>query len=252
MNVSVHDAVNLGWKLGGVICGNLKKEILSTYEAERRPAALELIRLDRAFSSLISGSIPEEYQRTSTTVDPNALLVKVLDESLPFTIGLGVHYPENALNVNPAVGNIQAGWRAPDALLYAPGSQVPVRLFHVTKNMGAFWILVFAGEPSQTKAQVQRLREHMDANTSCFDNKHRLKMMTIIGGTSSSAEDVLGVPSFGYAYYDRDHTAHMRYGISLNSGGIIVLRPDGIFGFAAALNNLNEVIGYFERIFCSF
>jgi 2-polyprenyl-6-methoxyphenol hydroxylase-like FAD-dependent oxidoreductase len=37
MNTGLQDALNLGWKLGGVIRGRLAPSILDTYDAERRP-----------------------------------------------------------------------------------------------------------------------------------------------------------------------------------------------------------------------
>ncbi|KAK4889817.1 hypothetical protein LTR27_011435 [Elasticomyces elasticus] len=54
MNVSMQDAYNLGWKLGSVIEGTAKREILSTYNEERRPVAQELIDLDRRMSDFYS------------------------------------------------------------------------------------------------------------------------------------------------------------------------------------------------------
>ncbi len=39
MNLGIQDAVNLGWKLGGVLRGTLPEDILDTYHADRHPAA---------------------------------------------------------------------------------------------------------------------------------------------------------------------------------------------------------------------
>lgn len=43
MNVSIQDAVNLGWKLAGVAQDRLPDEVLDTYETERRPVARNLL-----------------------------------------------------------------------------------------------------------------------------------------------------------------------------------------------------------------
>jgi 2-polyprenyl-6-methoxyphenol hydroxylase-like FAD-dependent oxidoreductase len=44
MNVGLQDAVNLGWKLGGVLRGRLDKSIMDTYEPERAVAAERMSR----------------------------------------------------------------------------------------------------------------------------------------------------------------------------------------------------------------
>ncbi|KAF2464475.1 uncharacterized protein BDR25DRAFT_296718 [Lindgomyces ingoldianus] len=55
MNVSMQDAFNLGWKLGLVVKGIAKPEILKTYQSERRRVAQDLINFDHKFSRLFSG-----------------------------------------------------------------------------------------------------------------------------------------------------------------------------------------------------
>ena len=50
MNVSMADAWNLGWKLGAVLRGTARPELLHTYSEERQAVAQELIDFDREFS----------------------------------------------------------------------------------------------------------------------------------------------------------------------------------------------------------
>jgi phenol 2-monooxygenase len=59
MNVSMQDGFNLGWKLGHVLTGRAPQELLSTYAAERRPVAQQLIDFDKEWSSLMARK-PEE------------------------------------------------------------------------------------------------------------------------------------------------------------------------------------------------
>jgi FAD binding domain-containing protein/aromatic ring hydroxylase-like protein len=47
LNLGLQDAVNLGWKLAGVLQGRLKPALLATYEIERRPAAERVIMHSR-------------------------------------------------------------------------------------------------------------------------------------------------------------------------------------------------------------
>ena len=54
MNVSMHDAWNLGWKLGAVLRGRARPELLHTYSAERQKIAQQLIDFDREFARMFS------------------------------------------------------------------------------------------------------------------------------------------------------------------------------------------------------
>ena len=55
MNVSMQDAFNLGWKVAGAVKGLWGKEMLKTYQSERRRIAQDLIDFDHRFSRLFSG-----------------------------------------------------------------------------------------------------------------------------------------------------------------------------------------------------
>ena len=55
MNVSMQDTYNLGWKLGLASKKLLRREVLSTYELERKQIANQLIEFDRTFSKFFTG-----------------------------------------------------------------------------------------------------------------------------------------------------------------------------------------------------
>ena len=248
MNTGIHDAINLAWKLGGVIRGYYKKDILQSYEDERRPVAEELIRQDKEFSTLISGVIPDTYKNTGLTADE--LFSNLAATNAQFALGLGVHYNENKLNVSPSATSLVAGWRAPDVLLRRPGSSLPIRLQKLTPNTGAFWVIVFAGEPLLTSNSLVALRSYLDSPKSFMKRAHAnaIRFLTIISGVKIQGEVSLGVKRFGNVYYDGDNSAHSKYGISEGSGGVVILRPDGIFGFAAPLSRGEDISSYFSNI----
>ncbi len=248
MNTGVHDAVNLAWKLGGVLRGWYKMDILHTYEDERRPVALEVIRQDEEFSTLISGKIPEQYHAVNLTADE--LLAKATTDNARFILGLDVHYAKNVLNVYPTAGSIFTGWRAPDALVVAPGSRIPLSLHKLTPNTGSFWIIIFAGEPLLSAKRLLGLRDYLDSPQSFTKRAHldAIKFLTIIAGVKSNGGTALGVESFGRIYYDTDSSAHVKYGMSEESGGVAVLRPDGILAFATMLDEGKHLGEYFSNI----
>ncbi|GAA2502444.1 FAD-dependent monooxygenase [Streptomyces thermolineatus] len=97
MNVSIQDAVNLGWKLGAVVTGRSDPELLDTYHAERHPVGAELLRNTRAQAVLFLGG--EEIQplrdvlaavfRTEGAAHYLAGLVSGLD--IRYDVGPGTH-----------------------------------------------------------------------------------------------------------------------------------------------------------------
>ncbi len=102
MNVSIQDAFNLGWKLGGVLKGQLTRSILKTYEAERGPVAQQLIALDRTMSRLLSGKPDLEE------------LDRVYGQARRFLSGVYVRYPPSSL-VAGVASERQQDWQLPNS-----------------------------------------------------------------------------------------------------------------------------------------
>ncbi|KAG9845176.1 hypothetical protein KCU77_g8942, partial [Aureobasidium melanogenum] len=216
MNTGVQDAVNLGWKLAGQLKGWYHPPVLSTYSSERRPTAQHLINLNKDISFLISGMIPEGY--TTKGNDPNLVLDDVLEA-----------------NAQPTqLGAISPGYRGPDVHVRKPGHSLPTRLYNITKNRGHFWVLFFAGSPKETSQGLEALAKYLQRADSFANtlNKEAFKFLTVITGIGLQPDEVLGVQKFGNAYYDVDHSAHSRYGVTPSCGAITVLRPD-VAGFNA-------------------
>ncbi|KAL2863089.1 pentachlorophenol 4-monooxygenase [Aspergillus lucknowensis] len=241
MNTGIHDAVNLSWKMSGLIKGWYTKDVLQTYDTERRAAALYLIELDKAFSATISGSIPDAYK--SRYANANELFTKLFDETIQFSIGLGVHYEENIINKPPRTGMISAGWRAPDALVYAPGSRLPARLFTLTKNCGQWSIIVFAGEPTETLVKLSVATEDLSKFAMTLP-KGMIRFLTIIGQNVTQGDKLFQIPRLGYIYFDQDQSAHAAYSISPASGAVVILRPDGLLAHATTLDDVGSAIAF--------
>ena len=124
--------VNLGWRLAGVVNGWYRPEVLANYSDERKAVAQQLIDNDKIISALMSGHKPEKYKNRSE--DVMVLLDDAMREMWPFSLGLGITYPENLLNdvsgSSPPIGPLP-GHRAPDTLIQKPGfgPRLPVRLY---------------------------------------------------------------------------------------------------------------------------
>jgi 2-polyprenyl-6-methoxyphenol hydroxylase-like FAD-dependent oxidoreductase len=112
LNLGLQDAVNLGWKLAGVLRGRVGPALLDTYEAERRPAGQRVIMHSRAQMALIRpGSevtaLREVFAELLT--DPRA--VRHLSDTLS---GADIRYPAQP-DDHPLVG-----WWVPDLTIENP------------------------------------------------------------------------------------------------------------------------------------
>lgn len=250
MNTGVHDATNLIWKLSGTLKGWYKSEVLATYDTERRGAAQKLISIDRLAAAAVSGDIPAEYKALGLAAEE--AMSSIFEKNLTFTVGLGISYEASILNSEPLAATLVAGTRSPDALLYAPGPTVPVRLHDITHRQSKqrWSVLVFAGHPHHTKHDIVALRQQLQADESRIKSWSRAyQLATVMVGVTGCPWDAFDGPSIGNLYFDKDAVAHSRYGVYPGNGAILVIRPDGIFAFAALLHQVHKIEEYFESIF---
>ncbi|KIW13388.1 hypothetical protein PV08_08576 [Exophiala spinifera] len=250
MNTGIHDSFNLCWKLAGYLKGYLNAEVLQTYETERRAAANTLINIDRVVSELITGTVPPELAGNGGGADPNALLTRHFEESIDFTVGLGVHYAVNILNRSSTASIVQAGHRLPDVLFHKPGHSIPTRLYELLRSRGEFSVLVFTGRPWLTKDTLDTVHEAFGSAGSKLTKSTSipLKQITIMADSSASVFDSLGRPAYGQVYYDQSEIAYGRYGISVEEGAIIIGRPDSLVGVACRLSEAESVLHYFKEL----
>ncbi len=274
MNAGMHDTVNLAWKLSLVLQGKARPELLDTYDAERRPNAEKLIKYDEDISVLVTGRLPKSWTGDPNE-DPHVVLGKILQQAKGFNTGLTIGYSPNMLNLADAAsttGGIgdsdvlvpapaRPGYRAPDVKLLQPALFEPTWLHQITANHAKFHIVVFAGEPEQTKGSYQLFRNgikesslfssrrptsngipngHEDATDKTNGAQEHSQMslarslpvefLTILTGTAANAWHLLGTEPFGRIYYDADSSAHRRYDVDMTKGAVTVLRPDGWIG----------------------
>ncbi|KAL4879772.1 pentachlorophenol 4-monooxygenase [Aspergillus karnatakaensis] len=245
MNTGVHDAVNLSWKLGGMVKGWYENSVLETYDTERRPAAQHLIELDKAFSATISGQIPDTHK--GLYADANELFTKIFDETIQFNIGLGIHYDKSIINEPPSTGMVSAGWRAPDALIYPPGSRLPARLFTLTKNQGQWSILIFAGQSAETRSNLAATVDKLSMLTETLP-QDMVRFLTIVAQNVTEGDKLFSITRLGYMYFDQDQSAHAAYTVSPGKGAVVVLRPDGLLAHAASLEDVADVVKFLSKL----
>lgn len=246
LNTGIHDAVNLGWKLALHTRGATKPEVLSTYSPERLTAVNRLINYDKDISLLMSHKWPSWY-----TGDPNAdpyiVLGEIMDQAASFNTGLGISYPPNVLNHTSAVNlNGLTGARPPDVDLMVPGINTAIRFQRVTRNLAKFWVVVYTGKPGSTKTSLLMLKKFLEMAKKLTTNR-AIGWITISPTVGFSPYEALGMKPFGNLYFDPTNVAHEKVGISLETGGVIVLRPDGLVGSAGHIDG-PWIEAYFKNI----
>ena len=179
MNVSIQDSYNLGWKLALVIKGFAHHSLLSTYEAERKIIASELISFDRRFSKMFSTS-PREVSADDHSISAQEFRDAFIAQKV-FSSGFAVDYGSNIL---VAKGNQKrliadeassterglflkskqylacetpVGMRFPSFKVVNQSDAQPWHLACWLKADGRFRIVLFAGDVSNVE-QMQRVR----------------------------------------------------------------------------------------------
>jgi 2-polyprenyl-6-methoxyphenol hydroxylase-like FAD-dependent oxidoreductase len=134
LNMGVHDAVNLGWKLAQVVKGISPESLLDTYHAERHPVAARVLRTTMAQVML---GRPDE--RTKALRDTMSEILGMDEPSRRFAAmmsGLDIHY-------DLGEGHPLLGRRMPDLdLVTANGALRVFTLLHDTRP-----VLLNFGEP---------------------------------------------------------------------------------------------------------
>ncbi|KAI8312917.1 hypothetical protein K4K59_005246 [Colletotrichum sp. SAR11_240] len=251
MNTGVHDAINLSWKLAGVIRGLYQPGVLDTYSEERRAVAQKVIDIDKTLAAVMSGDLPETWNGCSRKPEHSKVLGDLLTSNASFNIGFGVSYGPSIIIDKACTGSLAVGYRTPDVLLKSPGASVPIRLQSIIhKNTGKWNLLIFAGRPFQQREKLAALREALKSTNSLTERAQTLSFTTIVSGTISNTWDVFdGLPP-SFVYCDVDGQGHNSYGMSATSGGLVVLRPDGFLAATYPIEDIQEVAAFLDGFCC--
>lgn len=186
MNTAFLDSQNLAWKIHAVEAGFAHRDLLKTYEPERKNVAEMLLDFDNRYAKLFSQRPPaaNEVQAASDNHGKEEQhqdneFIKMFKESCEFTSGYGVYYKANALNWSP-------DHPAKSPLIHPKGTKlVPGRLFinsdvtrvvdanvvHLEQEVplnGSFRIFVFGGEPSKTQNALRDFANNLKNKRSFY------------------------------------------------------------------------------------
>ena len=236
-----------------VLRGLAPLSLLNTYESERLPNVQKLIIYDKDISRLMTMQLPVDW-KGDPNADPNEILGTVMEEASTFTSGLSIAFDLNNVNVagsfrsNVNSAPVKSGQRGPDVQLQKPGTLEATRLHKETPNIAIFHAIVFAGEPEHTSVYLKEFSVAWE-KSKIFSGVSPISWLTIPAKSGPSAYELLGVAPIGKVFYDKEQTAHSRYGVDVKKGAIFVIRPDGWVGTAVALKGdaVEELETYFEN-----
>jgi len=217
MNTGIQDAHNLAWKLAAVAAGRAPDALLDTYESERHPVAVALLRTtDRVFGIGTSDKLLPTLirRRLMPVIAPRVLRSNRRTRGVAALVSqLGIRYPNSPLNRSDgeaAKGTVRPGDRAPDGSVVTAGTSG--RLHDLLRGAG-HTVLIFAG--TQDPAPVAELLALAAQLRVRYLDGPRVEVVAI-GGAESTVDDPQG-------------RMHEIWGAEAPTA--FVVRPDGYVGY---------------------
>jgi hypothetical protein len=217
MNTGIQDAYNLAWKMALVLRGKAGAKLLDSYEAERRPAGVEVVERTKAASISFGRDRKKEDRLADTQILVNYR---------------GTPWVADAL----AADGPRAGDRAPDAYgLHREHVGFPLRLFEVLRGTEHV-IIVPLGAGSAARDRVEAFAHEVN------ERYGDLARTVAVAADDADTPDLIGVPLLR----DREGAFRRAYG-SVDEAAWVI-RPDGYIGARASLSDRAVIDGYFGRI----
>jgi len=221
MNTGIQDAYNLAWKLAHVERGLADESLLDSYEAERHPIGVQLLKTTDRLFSVFGGQNP--LARLARGRVAPVLASHLLTRSwlrrrfVGLLAQLRLHYPDSPLSAEDGSGWRDApapGDRAREADVVIEGRQG--RLHDVFRGTH-YTVLLFTGLDDDARAAVElcRIAEQLER---AYPGLVKARVV--------SAERFADHP---VALGDPTRSAHRQYGITAASA--FVVRPDKYIGY---------------------
>jgi 2-polyprenyl-6-methoxyphenol hydroxylase-like FAD-dependent oxidoreductase len=216
MNTGIQDAYNLGWKLAFVVRGLADESLVDSYDAERHPIGVQLLKTTDRLFSVFGGQNPLARLARGRVAPVLASRVLTRDWVRRRFIGmlaqLRLGYPDSPLNAEDGSGWHGApapGDRAREADVLIDGQ--PGRLYDVFRGTH-HTVLLFTGLDDDARPAVElcRLAEQLE---QAHPGMVTARVVT--------AERFADHPA---ALGDPTRSAHDQYGMT--KPGAFVVRPD--------------------------
>jgi 2-polyprenyl-6-methoxyphenol hydroxylase-like FAD-dependent oxidoreductase len=221
MNTGIQDAYNLAWKLAFVERGLADDSLLDSYQAERHPVGVQLLKTTDRLFAVLGGQNPLARLARGRVAPLLARVVLtrpwVLRRAIGLLAQLRLHYPDSPLNAEdgsdwqdaPAPGD-----RAREADVLIDGRQG--RLYEVFRGTH-HTVLLFTGLDDDARPAVElcRIAEQLEQR---YPGMVKARVVT--------AERFADHPA---ALGDPTRSAHRQYGAT--SASAFIVRPDKYIGY---------------------
>ncbi|HKH51271.1 MAG TPA: FAD-dependent monooxygenase [Mycobacterium sp.] len=221
MNTGIQDAYNLAWKLALVERNIADDSLLDTYQAERHPVGVQLLRTTDRLFSVLGGQNPLARIARGRVAPLMARVVLarpwVLRRALGLLAQLRLRYPDSPLNAEDGSGWGHApapGDRAREADVLLDGQLGRLHdVFRGTHHT----VLLFTGldEHARPAVELCRIAEQLE---QAYPGMVKAHVVT--------AERFADHPA---ALGDPTRSAHRQYGVA--SASAFVIRPDKYIGY---------------------
>ena len=275
MNVSMADAWNLGWKLGAVLRGTARPELLRTYSAERQVIAQELIDFDREFARMFSAPPKESGDADEPGVDPEEFQRYFVQQGR-FTAGVATRYGPSMITADSAHQHLATGFPVGMRFHSAPVVRLadakPMHLGHVARADGAWRLYVFADQtdPSRPESPARQLCDFLASDRSpitrftppalgpdavidvraVFQQGHRQLTVDALPPVLLPRKGRLGLVDYEKAFCADPRTGDVfdLRGIDRGTGCMVVVRPDQYVAHVLPLRAHRELTDFFAAI----
>lgn len=193
MNVSIHDAFNLGWKLAMVLLGRCRPSLLDTYSSERRTIAQELIALDKTFSTLVAAKTTANQEVTEEDTNTDDI-EKYLATKNAFIAGTGVCYKPSIICADAEHQHLATGFEIGQRFHSSKASRLcdgrRLHIGHLNKADGRWHIFIFGStqNPIDSSSDSYQLVEFLSESDESPISKY-----TPISADIDSVIDVVAV-----------------------------------------------------------
>ncbi len=127
MNTGIQDTYNLAWKIAYVLRGEMKADVLKTYDTERSENAKRLLRTTDRMFDIMSGINPFwNFLRLNFFPLLLQWMTKkefIKQQIFPLLSQIGIAYPNSDLTIKSSVGKVKAGDRM-HYFIFSDGTQI--------------------------------------------------------------------------------------------------------------------------------
>jgi phenol 2-monooxygenase len=274
MNVSMADAWNLGWKLGTVVRGTAKPNLLHTYSAERQRFAQELIDFDREFAAMLSAH-PVQSGVDGDGVDPDEFQRYFVAQGR-FTAGTATRYGPSMITAHATFQHLAEGFPVGMRFHSAPVTRLAdakvVHLGHVARADGAWRIYVFADRrhPTSDESRARQLFDFLASEASpirrftpavgepdsvidlraIFQQNHRDLDVSTMPAVLLPRKGRFGLVDYEKMFCPDPKGADIfdLRGVNRDAGCMIIVRPDQYVSNVLPLESHKAVVDFFAEV----